>query len=229
MPSRALRLGSPAADLPGLTAAHRAAMARLRIATVADVVAALRAEKIRLPAIAVAYAYFRPAHMPAARAAAFARRLCAAVPAGRRCVAVGSLRRGARTVGDIDLITDAPLAAVDVGNLGGRIVVLQEFATGSRRRSMIVSAQRSGARPTRFALDIFHAPASEWGSALVHFTGGRDFNIRLRARARARGYTLSQHGARRTISGGKLRRFRTEKKLFEFFGYRWHAPNERSA
>jgi hypothetical protein len=257
MPKPVITRASKVGELPGLTANQASALRRAKLSTVgalvdrvaakgpfvscpADSVAGKSAKKsgtrFKIPAIALAYAQ----HMPKARhtyanARALAKRICDAVhrmtPGAPLCCPVGSLRRGDQSIGDLDLMTSVRPKKIPVEkifeSLGGK--VLAEFASGENRRQFIVRlGAKAGSRGAAFPLDFFYGgPAKDWGSALVHFTGNKVFNIRLRAHARRKGFTLSQYGAQR-LSDGKRFHFKEERPLFKFFGFRWHEPTERT-
>lgn len=232
MPAREIRRSSPVAALPGLTAERAAALRRQGLRTVAELAAALRAGRARVPAIAAAYALHPPRpRMPLTLAERFSAALVRGLRAEHpqhRFVPTGSLRRRRPRVGDLDILTTLPASRARVAEAAARAggEALAQFARGADKSSWIVQLPDAQGRMHRIPLDVFHAPAAEWGSALVHFTGSRAFNIRLRAHARRQGHSLSQHGLR-PLAGGPVRRFATERALFSAVGFRWHAPADR--
>lgn len=231
MPKRRLAKASPASDLPGLTAYQKAKLKRL---TISSLLTKSRVELLAtLPAISRAYARFRPQPMKLADANAAARALCAGLPA--KSEAVGSLRRRKPLIGDLDFLIDknhnrGGLLEAAARTAGGKVLAI--FAEGPSKVSGIISLpsrifdRRKSKRPVRITVDLFFAPRADWGSALLHFTGGREFNVRIRAAAKKKGKSLSQHGLR-DLSSGEVSRFRSEKALMKAVGYRWHDPTER--
>lgn len=145
----------------------------------------------------------------------------------------GSVRRGAAVSKDLDLIVVAP---ADSGALTGEValapaarsplVLVETYAAGPRRRSLVVGWGRA-----RYALDLFLATRAELPFALVHHTGGRDFNIGLRARARRRGWTLNQYGLWLARAPGRrapgAQNVRSERQLLALLGAPWRAPADR--
>lgn len=124
-------------------------------------------------------------------------RLVGGLDGVREVVPAGSYRRRRETVADLDLLveTDRPtdlvaavhgLAAVErVGGHGGRL--------GQHRTT--VQLMRGP------QLDVMTMPVGRTGTYLVHFTGSAEHNVRLRALARDRGWSLSEHGFARLEDG----------------------------
>ncbi len=142
----------------------------------------------------------------------------------------GSVRRGRETVGDLDLLveTDDPatvLAAVAV-------------APGVER---VVAGVRGGGHRTSVQLlggpqvDVMTMAPGRAGSYLVHFTGAAAHNVRLRERARDRGWSLSEHGFARLAADGEtltgdeaeVRTFGTEAEVYDFLGLPFIEPELR--
>jgi DNA polymerase (family 10) len=104
-----------------------------------------------------------------------------------RAEAAGSLRRGRDSVGDIDLLCQAP------AKLGRRIVdeftryrgVVRVLAAGETKGSVLLT---KGAQA-----DLRVVEASSFGAALAYFTGSKDHNVRLRERAMQRGWKLNEY------------------------------------
>lgn len=98
----------------------------------------------------------------------------------------GSLRRRKETIGDIDLVatTSKPKQLIEAfKNLPEIDRVIEEGET-----KMMVR-YRSGLQG-----DLIVLKPTEYGSALLHFTGSREHNILLRERAISMGMKLSEHG-----------------------------------
>ena len=143
-------------------------------------------------------------------------------PGVQSVIAAGSFRRKRETVADIDVLveTDEPEAAIEklhkapwverVGGHGGR--------TGGHRTT--VQLMRGP------QVDLMVMPPGHAGTYLVHFTGSAEHNVRLRALARDKGWSLSEHGFARLDDNGELatgasaeaRTFATEAEVYEFLG-----------
>lgn len=102
---------------------------------------------------------------------------------------LGSLRRKASTVGDIDLacVTNEP------------IEVLTHFTKYSETQKIIEKGEHSASIliPGQVQVDIMVQPAESYGSLLQHFTGSKHHNIALRDYALKRNLSLSEYGIRK--------------------------------
>jgi DNA polymerase (family X) len=150
-----------------------------------------------------------------------------AVPGVNRIVAAGSSRRGKETVGDLDLLaeTSDPAALVTLfTGLGSAEAIL---ATGNHKAAI----QLWGGPQ----VDLMIMPPGEAGTYLIHFTGSKEHNVRLRARARDRGWSLSEKGYLRIDAEGQpitgaeaeLRTFATEEEAYAFLDLPFIEPELR--
>lgn len=129
-------------------------------------------------------------------------------------VPAGSYRRRRETVADIDILveTSAPEAVIDqlrnspwserVGDHGRR-------TAGHRTTIQLMRGPQ---------VDLMTVPIGRAGSYLVHFTGSAEHNVRLRAIARDRGWSLSEHGFASLDDPADVRTFATEQEVYEFLG-----------
>jgi DNA polymerase (family X) len=126
----------------------------------------------------------------------------------------GSYRRGKSTVGDIDIIsTETPQTL----NPRLREIADEVIDEGERRTSIRIRGQR---------VDIRFTEQRQFGSMLFYLTGSRDFNIRLREIAIARGWRINEYGVEERQTG-KIFEFDNEGKLFEFLGMQYVPPELR--
>jgi DNA polymerase (family X) len=96
----------------------------------------------------------------------------------------GSIRRGRPTIGDIDLL----IASDDPEPIMSAFISRPDVA------------RLLGSGPTKSAVELLNGlqcdlrviPPERYGTALVYFTGNQAHNIRLRAIAEKRGYTLNE-------------------------------------
>ena len=149
------------------------------------------------------------------------------VPGVRELVPAGSFRRGRETVGDLDLLasTDDPRALV--GRFTAMPSVERVLGSGPHKASVRL---RDGPQ-----VDLMVMPPGEEGTYLVHFTGSREHNVRLRSMARDRGWSLSEKGFLRlgpdgeplAGEGAELRTFPDEAGVYAFLGLAWIPPELR--
>jgi DNA polymerase (family 10) len=150
-----------------------------------------------------------------------------AVAGVRSIVPAGSFRRRQETIGDLDLLaeTDRPVELVE------RLVKLPAVET--------VIAQGPHKAAVRLAggpqVDLMTVPPGEAGTYLIHFTGSKEHNVRLRGLAREQGWSLSERGFLRLNDDGEpgtgeraeLRTFATEEEAYRFLGLAFIEPELR--
>ena len=151
------------------------------------------------------------------------------VPGVRRLEAAGSFRRRRETIGDLDILaeTDDALALVE------RFVSLPDvervLGSGSHKAAVQL---RGGPQ-----VDLMIMPPGEAGTYLVHFTGSKEHNVRLRGLARDRGWSLSEKGFLRLGEDGEplagdaaeLQTFATEAEAYAFLDLPFIEPELREA
>jgi DNA polymerase (family 10) len=138
----------------------------------------------------------RPRRMTLQRAEAVVAELEAAlgaVPGVTRVVAAGSFRRRAETVGDIDLLVETRHPEPVVAAFTGLPGVEEVIARGLHKSSIRL---RGGPQ-----VDLMIMTPEAAGTYLVHFTGSKAHNVRLRSMARERGWSLSEKGFLRIGTG----------------------------
>jgi DNA polymerase (family X) len=152
------------------------------------------------------------------------------VPGVGRVVPAGSFRRRRETIGDVDLLVEAEKgagpAAVE------RFASLPSVAEVINRGSAKATVELGGRGPQ---VDLMLMPPAAAGSYLVHFTGSKEHNVRLRARARDRGWSLSEKGFQRlgedgeplTGAAAELRTFETEAEVYAFLDLPFIEPELR--
>jgi len=139
----------------------------------------------------------------------------------------GSFRRRKETIGDLDLLaeTDDPAALIETfTGLGAVDAVIN--------RGGYKAAVRLLRGPQ---VDLMVMPPGEAGTYLLHFTGSKEHNVRLRAIARDRGWSLSEKGFLRIDEAGEpltgdaaeLRTFPTEEEAYAFLDLPYIEPELR--
>ncbi len=150
-----------------------------------------------------------------------------AVPGVISIEPAGSYRRGKETIGDLDLLaetTDPAALMVRFTDLG---TVDHIVARGGHK-----SAIRLMRGPQ---VDLMVMPPGAAGAYRLHFTGSKEHNVRLRARARDRGWSLSEYGFQRigddgnplTGADAEVRAFPTEAEAYGFLDLPFIEPELR--
>ncbi|MDN5364587.1 MAG: polymerase [Eubacteriales bacterium] len=132
----------------------------------------------------------------------------------------GSARRWKETVGDLDIV-----CAVDKEEKTTKVVeafllypaVQEVLARGENRARVVLK--------WGLQVDLLALPADEFATALHHFTGSKEHNVRLRGLAHSRGLRISEYGLFR--EDGKKLPVRTEEDLYRALGMPWIPPELR--
>lgn len=144
-----------------------------------------------------------------------------------RVVPAGSFRRRRETIGDLDLLVGTSDAGPAIGRFTTLPAVESVLNQGTEKAS--VELER-GPR-----IDLMRMAPGAAGTYLIHFTGSKAHNVRLRERARDRGWSLSEKGFARlgedgsALSGpdAELRVFATEAEAYAFLGLPFIEPELR--
>lgn len=132
-------------------------------------------------------------------------------------VPLGSLRRHAETVGDIDIAAKSDLTQ----EILNRFVLypnnIQTIVKGPKKASIRIY------RDTR--VDLMVQPQS-FGSLIQHFTGSKQHNILLRRYAQNLGFSVSEYGIKE-LSTQKLFTFENETDLYHFLKLEYIKPEKR--
>ncbi len=139
----------------------------------------------------------------------------------------GSFRRRRETIGDLDLLAET----ADPSALVERFTHLAdvEAILGSGSHKATVTLHRGP------QVDLMLMDPGAAGTYRIHFTGSKDHNVRLRAMARDRGWSLSEYGFQAigedgeppTGDAAELRTFPTEAEAYAFLGLPFIAPELR--
>jgi len=137
-------------------------------------------------------------------------------PEVERVETLGSTRRKASTVGDLDFAaaTRNPQAVLDhFSNYPDKLRVLEK---GIRTASVIL--------PGNMQADLMVETPSNFGSLLQHFTGSKHHNIALREYAIKNNWKVSDYGI---TKDKKLIKFSDEKKFYKALKLDWIPPELR--
>jgi DNA polymerase (family 10) len=139
-------------------------------------------------------------------------------PAVVRVDPLGSLRRQASTIGDIDISVAADNATA----------VLDYFTKYPKSQKTIEKGDHTASirLPGNVQVDLMTQPVDSYGSLLQHFTGSKHHNIALREYALKKGFSLSEYGIKKQ-STGKLARYEDEKSFYNALGLKYIEPELR--
>lgn len=165
---------------------------------------------------------------------------------GLVCVACGSYRRGKATCGDVDVLVTHPDGQSHRGVFGKLLdslrrsgfltddLVSQEDSSNQKKYLGVCRLPGPGRRHRR--LDIIVVPHAEFACALLYFTGSAHFNRSMRALAKTRGMSLSEHALHtavvrapggRKVGPGLVLPTPTERDIFTLLGLPYREPTER--
>jgi len=129
-----------------------------------------------------------------------------------KAVFLGSLRRMAPTVGDIDIAvaTNNPKEAI------------KHFISYPYKERIIEEGPASASILTSGGkqIDLMVMPIDSFGALLQHQTGSKDHNVHLREYALKKGLSLSEKGIK-NLKTNKKEKFGTEEKFYERLGMSW--------
>ncbi|XP_074151486.1 DNA polymerase lambda [Sminthopsis crassicaudata] len=165
---------------------------------------------------------------------------------GLLSVACGSYRRGKATCGDVDVLVTHPDGRSHQGIFGQLLDTLRQqgFLTddlvsqddNGQQQKYLGVCQLPGPGRLHRRLDIIVVPYSEFACALLYFTGSAYFNRSMRALAKTKSMSLSEHnlctavvrdGRGLKVGPGRALPTPTEKDVFRLLGLPYREPSER--
>ncbi len=139
---------------------------------------------------------------------------------GTKMMICGSYRRGQADSGEIDILVQER-SDMDVISLMARCPVMSYiFSQGSK--VMMGLANITG---TARRIDVKAIPPCSWYYAILHYTGSAEHNVKLRQRAIAKGWKLSEYGL--TARTGGIIPANSEKEIFDLLGMEYVPPEKR--
>ncbi|MCJ8009879.1 DNA polymerase/3'-5' exonuclease PolX [Lederbergia wuyishanensis] len=132
----------------------------------------------------------------------------------------GSLRRTRETIKDLDFIiaTNSPLVVRD--QLLAIDGVKEATASGETKVTIIMNGRYE------ISVDFRLVAPEEYATALHHFTGSKDHNVRMRQLAKERGEKISEYGVE-NVETGEVLTFKSEQDFFSHFGLPFIPPEIR--
>ena len=139
----------------------------------------------------------------------------------------GSYRRRRETIGDLDLLVETSDAGPVIGRFTSLPAVQAVLNKGTEKAAIDIAGGTQ--------VDLMRMVPGGAGTYLVHFTGSKAHNVRLRERARDRGWSLSEKGFLRIGEDGEplggeaaeLRTFATEAEVYAFLDLPYIPPELR--
>ena len=154
----------------------------------------------------------------------------------------GSYRRGRARSGDIDcLITHPAIKTKDdlehaQTNILSKFVkiltdvnfIIDHLTDFGKSKYMGFCMINYTGRKTNIArrIDIKFIPFNSFGTAILYFTGSKNFNTLMRSYAKSKGYTLNEYGLIR-LSDNVLLPCPEEMNAFTILNYPYKKPEER--
>lgn len=149
----------------------------------------------------------------------------------------GSYRRMTPTSGDIDMLIVHP----KIKNMSAKVSLkknyLSIFIKKLKEDNFIIDSLTSDDVTTKYMgyckykdyplrrIDIRFIPYDSYYTAILYFTGPKDFNTRMRRLALTMGYSLSEYGL--TDEHGKVLKVQSEKEVFDILGMEYIPPEKR--
>lgn len=133
----------------------------------------------------------------------------------------GSLRRRKETVKDIDILIVSQKPSVVMDRFNNLSLVKEVLAKGDTKSSVI-------SRENNMQVDVRVVEEKSFGSALLYFTGSKEFNIKLRQLAIKENYKINEYGIF-SLKSGKERWLagKTESEIFSLLQMSYIPPELR--
>jgi len=146
----------------------------------------------------------------------------------------GSYRRNKPTSGDIDMIIIHQHLLTKSDILKNRSY-LSDFVRKLFNKSFLIESLTAEDVETKYMgifsykdiigrIDIRYIPVNSYYSALLYFTGGKEFNQNMRLIAKNKGFRLNEYGL---YKGSKAFVINSEKELFDLIGMTYIQPELR--
>lgn len=131
----------------------------------------------------------------------------------------GSLRRGKDTIGDLDLIVTGPNAVEALDRVAKYPRVRDILGQGQNKTSVKIGREE-------LQVDVRALGKESYGAAMQYFTGSKEHNVALRARAVRMGFKLNEYGLFRMEDDTRVAG-ETEEGIYNALGLDWIPPELR--
>jgi DNA polymerase (family 10) len=138
------------------------------------------------------------------------------LPEVLQCEVAGSCRRRRETCGDLDVLAVCSDSAPAMDRLAAHPAVESVLLRGDTKQRVRL---KNGVE-----MDLRVVPEESFGAAMQYFTGSKEHNVEVRARAREQGLKVNEYGVYRDdeqIAG------RTEEEVYAAVGLPWIPPELR--
>jgi len=140
-------------------------------------------------------------------------------PAALAVYPLGSLRRQAATIGDIDIAVKTKQPRQ----------IINHFIKYPEAKKILEKGKTKLARislKNNCQIDLRTQTPESFGAMLQYFTGSKHHNIHLRELALKKGLSLSEHGIK-NIKTGQIKKFAGEKEFYQCLDLKWIPPELR--
>ncbi len=205
---------------------------KLNVRTVKDLAKAIKQKKVRALAgfgekteetflDGIALIKTKPKRYPIADVIPIARKILRTlkrIKSVDKIEIAGSYRRKKKTVKDLDVLIVSKNPDVVVKRFTSMKGINKVLARGMTKSVIRLD--------NGLHVDLRVVKASQWGAALLYFTGTKDFNIHLRRLALKKGWTLNEYSLS-DLETKKVIASKTEKAIFKKLGMKYVEPEDR--
>ena len=147
--------------------------------------------------------------------------LLESIPEVQKFSVAGSFRRVAETSKDVDFIIATKQVEIVRDAILSRLAILETIAAGDTKVSVILD------RDEPVSVDFRMVKLEEYATALHHFTGSKDHNVRMRQLAKSMGKKISEYGVEQ--EDGTVETFESEEAFFAHFNLPFIPPSVRES
>jgi DNA polymerase (family 10) len=134
-------------------------------------------------------------------------------PLCENILVVGSIRRLKEEPNDVDIVlitNEKEKIHIELLKMGTKL------SGGDKKEAWEVNGVKA---------ELYYATEDTWGAFVLMYTGSKEYNISMRAKAKSMGYSLSQYGL---FNADKIRlASQTEEDIFTSLAMEYVEPEER--
>lgn len=143
-----------------------------------------------------------------------------------KIILAGSYRRGKKKLGDIDIVMIEKQNKLQLDKIKSKIKSLDIFITfinaGEKKISFLAKIDKT--KITQIDLRFFLP--KHYATAILYFTGSKNFNIDIRRKANRLGLSLNEYELKE-IKSGKIIKTKKEEDIFKAIGIKYIEPKLR--